>query len=183
MATDQSKKKVAKVFNQLADTLESGEYREKTKIGITTLGSEHGIKEIVKGAEKAAQKETDIEVKLIGPQIDTELEIIHQTDCEEQAHEKMEELLQAGEIDASVTNHFNFPIGVSTVGRIITPGLGKEMLLATSTGTSATNRITAMVKNAISGIIAAKAIGKENPTLGILNVDGARQVEQALKEL
>ncbi|MBM7625054.1 hypothetical protein JOC26_002640 [Sporohalobacter salinus] len=31
--------------------------------------------------------------------------------------------------------------------------------------------------------MAAKAIGKENPTLGILNVDGARQVEQALKEL
>ncbi|GAB6137201.1 glycine/sarcosine/betaine reductase complex component C subunit alpha [Halanaerobaculum tunisiense] len=183
MATKQSKQQVAQVFNQLADALESGEYGAKTKVGITTLGSEHGVAEVVKGAELAAEKHSDLEVKLIGPKADTDLEIIHKTDCEETAHDKMEELLQAGEIDACVTNHFNFPIGVSTVGRIITPGLGQEMLLATSTGTSATNRITAMVKNALYGIIAAKAIGNQNPSVGILNVDGARQVEQALKEL
>ncbi|AGB42073.1 fatty acid/phospholipid biosynthesis enzyme [Halobacteroides halobius DSM 5150] len=183
MATNQSKQQVAQVFNQLADALESGEYGGKTKVGITTLGSEHGIEEVIKGAELAANKDSDLEVKLIGPQVDTDLEIIYETDCEEEAHDKMEKLLQAGEIDACVTNHFNFPIGVSTVGRIITPGLGQEMLLATSTGTSATNRITAMVRNAIYGIIAAKALGNQNPSLGILNVDGARQVEQALKEL
>ena len=48
--------------------------------------------------------------------------------------------------------HYNFPIGVSTVGRVITPGRGKEMILATTTGTSATHRIEAMVRNAIYGI-------------------------------
>jgi len=40
-----------------------------------------------------------------------------------------------------------------------------------------------MVKNAIYGIIAAKACGNANPTVGILNVDGARQTEKALKQL
>jgi fatty acid/phospholipid biosynthesis enzyme len=40
-----------------------------------------------------------------------------------------------------------------------------------------------MVRNAIYGIIAAKASGVANPSLGILNIDGARQVERALREL
>ncbi|SKA09219.1 glycine/sarcosine/betaine reductase complex component C subunit alpha [Selenihalanaerobacter shriftii] len=183
MATKTAKEKVSEVFNQVADALESGEYGEKTKVGITTLGSEHGIEEVVKGAELAAKQNSDIEVVLIGPKIETDLTIITETDCEERAHEKMEELLQAGEIDACVTNHFNFPIGVSTVGRIVTPGRGQELIIATSTGTSATHRISAMIKNAIYGIITAKAIGQEEPTVGILNVDGARQVEKALKKL
>ena len=57
------------------------------------------------------------------------------------------------------------------------------MILAPTTGTSATNRIEAMVRNAIYGISTAKSIGIKNPTVGILNVDGARQVEKALKDL
>lgn len=183
LSTRAAKDKLAQVFNQVADAIESGEYGEKTKIGITTLGSEHGVEEIIEGAELAAGQSTDIEVKLIGPDVDTDLDIIYQTDCAKTAHQKMEELLEAKEIDACVTNHFNFPIGVSTVGRVVTPGRGKELIIATSTGTSGTHRISAMVKNAIYGIITAKALGQENPTVGILNVDGARQVEKALKEL
>ncbi|GAB6099237.1 glycine/sarcosine/betaine reductase complex component C subunit alpha [Halanaerocella petrolearia] len=178
-----SKQKVAQIFSQVADALETGEYGAKTKVGITTLGSEHGIKEVIKGAELAAKESSDIEVQLVGPKAETELPLIYETTCEEEAHNKMEEFLQAGELDACVTNHFNFPIGVSTVGRVVTPGQGREMLLATSTGTSATNRITAMIRNAIHGIIAAKSLGIKEPAVGILNVDGARQVEQALKEL
>jgi len=45
----------------------------------------------------------------------------------------MEELLDKHEIDACVTMHYNFPLGVSTVGRLITPAKGKEILLATTT--------------------------------------------------
>jgi len=183
MTTEIAKKKVAKVFDQIADALESGVYGEKTKVGITTLGSEHGVEEVVRGAELAAKQSADIEVVLIGPKVDTELSFVAETECAETAHEEMEELLQAGKIDACVTNHFNFPIGVSTVGKVITPGKGKELIIATSTGTSATDRISAMIKNALYGIITAKATGVEEPTVGILNVDGARQVEKALKEL
>ena len=40
-----------------------------------------------------------------------------------------------------------------------------------------------MIKNAVYGIIAAKACGIADPSVGILNVDGARQTEKALKEV
>lgn len=80
-------------------------------------------------------------------------------------YKKMEELLDSGEIQACVTLHYNFPIGVSTVGRVITPGTGKEMFLATTTGTSDTERTKAMVRNAVAGVIAAKSCGIENQQL------------------
>ena len=107
---------------------------------------------------------------------------IHVADDEE-GHKKMEEMVEKGEVDGAVTMHFPFPIGVSTVGRVITPAKGKEMFVANTTGTSSADRIEGMIKNAVSGIITAKACGVENPTVGILNVDGARQTEMALNQL
>ncbi len=101
----------------------------------------------------------------------------------EDVHKKMEVMLASGEIQAAITMHYPFPIGVSTVGRVITPGKGKELYLATTTGTSSTDRVEGMVKNAIYGIIAAKASGIAEPTVGIVNVDGARQAEIALLDL
>jgi hypothetical protein len=79
--------------------------------------------------------------------------------------------------------HFPFPIGVSTVGRVVTPAKGREMFIANTTGTSSADRIEGMIKNAVYGIITAKACGVKNPTVGILNVDGARQTEMALNQL
>ena len=95
----------------------------------------------------------------------------------------MEELLASQKIDGAVTMHFPFPIGVSTVGRVVTPAKGKEMFIANTTGTSSADRIEGMIKNTIYGMITAKACGLEHATVGILNVDGARQTEIALKEL
>jgi hypothetical protein len=57
------------------------------------------------------------------------------------------------------------------------------MFIATTTGTSGTDRVENMVKNAVYGIAAAKACGVSRPSVGILNVDGARQVERALRKL
>ncbi len=94
----------------------------------------------------------------------------------------MTSMLECGELDGCVTQHFDFPIGVSTVGKVMTPGKGKEMIIATTTGTTSTNRVEGMVKNAISGISVAKASGIKNPKVGILNLDGARQVERILRE-
>ena len=102
---------------------------------------------------------------------------------DEAGHKKMEELLQSGEVDGAVTMHYPFPIGVSTVGRAVTPSFGKEMYIANTTGTSSTDRVQGMIRNAIYGIITAKTCGCSDPTVGILNVDGARQTEMALKEL
>lgn len=176
------KKMIGKVFNDIAEAIETGEFSQKIKIGLTTMGSEHGTENLVKAAEIAQQRNNSYQVVLIGPKTETTLEN-HQANSEEEMHKTMEKLLDDGTIQGCVTMHYNFPIGVSTVGKVITPGRGKEMFIATTTGTSSPHRVEAMVKNALYGIITAKANGIKNPTVGILNVDGARQVEKALKEL
>ncbi len=173
---------VGKILNDIADGIETGEFGKKVKVGITTEGNEHGVENLVRGAEAASKVAKGYEIVLIGPKVDTDLEIA-EAEGEEGVHKKMEELLDSGYIDACVTMHYTFPIGVSTVGRVITPAMGKEMILATTTGTSVPHRAAAMVKNAIYGIITAKAIGIENPTVGLLNVDGVRTVERSLRQL
>lgn len=182
MSTNDKKKQIGLIFNQIADAIETGNFGEKTRIILTTGGSEHGYLELVKGAELAQASNSDLEVILIGPACQTDLEI-YVTDCEKEAHQKMEELLLNGQADAAVTMHYNFPIGVSTVGRVITPGVGREMIIATTTGAADTHRVGAMVKNTIYGLATAKAIGISEPQVGILNVDGARQCEKILQDL
>jgi len=173
---------IGKVFNDIADAVETGQFGQKVRVGITVLGSEHGVENIIRGAETAQKNNSSVEVVLIGPKVETSLNI-YEANTEEEQHKKMEELLDSGEIQSAVTMHYSFPIGVSTVGRVVTPGKGKEMFIATTTGTSSAHRVEGMVKNAIFGIVTAKAMGIEKPSVGILNVDGARQVERALKEL
>ena len=168
--------------DEKADGNAGGKAIAKIRVGLTTLGSEHGVENLVKGAELAAENNSGIEVVLIGPKVDTRLEVA-EANSDEEMYKKMEALLDQKNIQACVTMHYNFPIGVSTVGKVVTPGFGREMLLATTTGTASTNRVEAMVKNALYGIIAAKATGIKEPTVGILNLDGARQTERALKEL
>ncbi|WP_246119181.1 glycine/sarcosine/betaine reductase complex component C subunit alpha [Anaerosalibacter massiliensis] len=182
MMDNNVKNMVGKVFKDMADALETGQFGERVRVGITTFGSEHGVENIVKGAEIAQKRDSSIEVVLIGPKVDSQLtQVVVGT--EEEGYKKMEELLDNKEIDSAVTMHYSFPIGVSTVGRVLTPGKGREMFIATTTGTSSPHRVEAMVMNSIYGIITAKAMGIENPTVGILNVDGAVQVERALKEI
>ena len=163
-----------------AGGIPAGKPAEKIRVGLTTLGSEHGAENLIRGAALVASD--DIEVVLIGPKTDAGFEVA-EANTEEEMYRKMETLLDQKNIQACVTMHYNFPIGVSTVGRVITPGAGKEMFLATTTGTASAHRVEAMVKNALYGIIAAKTTGIESPTVGILNLDGARQTERALKEL
>ena len=151
---------------------------KRLRIGLTTYGSEHGAANLIEGA-KIARNE-GFEVVLIGQGA----EGFESVECPEaDTHKKMEELLDSGNLDACVTMHYNFPIGVSTVGRALTPGLGKEMFIATTTGTAAADRVEAMIRNAVYGIAAAKATGIQSPSVGILNVDGARTVENALTKL
>lgn len=176
------KQMIGKVFTDVANALETGEFGDRVKVGITTLGSELGVDNMVKGAEMAQLRDSSIEVILIGPKVESKLTQVI-VEKEEDLASKMEELLDSGEIGACVTMHYNFPIGVSTVGRMTTPGRGREMYLATTTGTSSKHRVEAMVKNGIYGIITAKAMGIEKPTIGVLNVDGSRLVETAFREL
>ncbi len=174
---------ISEILNELADNLEKGYSEEKIKIGVTTLQSEHGVEEVVRGAELALGSMPDLDVVLIGPFVKTGLEVINTGSNPEDAHKEMEDLLDQGYIDGCVTMHYNFPLGVATVGRVITPGLGRKMIVSSTTGAASSHRVEAMVLNAIYGIASAKALGINRPTLGILNIDGAKQVERALRRL
>ncbi|MEW6524028.1 MAG: glycine/sarcosine/betaine reductase complex component C subunit alpha [Bacillota bacterium] len=170
---------LGRVFSELAGVLETATPR-RIRVGVTTLGSELGSEELVRGALEV--RDPDLEVVLIGPgqhgAVRT-VEVQHETE----AHAVLDQLLDDGKLDAGVTLHYNFPVGVATVGRAVTPGRGRQLFLATTTGTAAMDRAGAMVRNAILGMAAAKAAGVQEPSVGILNLDGARQAERALRRL
>ncbi len=171
---------IAKTFLELAGALETGKLGKQPKIAVTGLGSEHGEQNALEAALLAHSRGVD--ATLIGHLTHENITTVQVNDeCE--AHKALEALLESREIDGVVTMHYPFPIGVSTVGRVITPGRGRELFLATTTGTSSADRVEGLIKNAIYGIITAKACGVQNPTVGILNIDGARQAEIALKQL
>ena len=171
---------IADTFMEMAQGLETGSFGKRPKVALTGMGSEHGEENSMAAAIEAAKD--GIDVYYIGT-LEAEGVTTVKVAYDEEGHDKMEEMLKNGEVDAAVTMHFPFPIGVSTVGRCVTPATAKEMFIANTTGTSSTDRIEGMIKNAIYGIIAAKACGKKNPTVGILNVDGARQTEKALNDV
>lgn len=171
---------IAQSFLKMAEGLETGAFMDRPKIALTGMGSEHGEENAMAAAKMAAKRGVD--VYYIGTLTAEGVTTIPVANDEE-GHKKMEEMLNNHEVDSAVTMHYPFPIGVSTVGRAITPAKGREMFIANTTGTSSSDRIEGMIKNAVSGIITAKACGVGNPTVGILNVDGARQTEMALNQL
>ena len=176
------RKLISRTFLEIAEALETGKSLGGHRIGLTTLGSEHGEAAMLKGALLAKKQFPQIDIVLIGPANDTGIETIV-ADTEDEQYKAMEKALDSKNIEACVTMHYNFPIGVSTVGKVVAPANGREVYIATTTGTSSAHRVEGMVKNAIYGIIAAKAAGVEHPKVGILNVDGARAVEIVLKNL
>jgi len=173
---------IGQVFNEIADNIKKGDFGRKIKVGLTILGSEHGVEEMVKAAEIAKSNYPNIEIILIGSKVTDEFTVVEVKDAEE-GHKKMVELLENKELDGCVTQHFEFPIGTSTMGKVVTPAKGKSMIIASTTGTSAINRVEAMVLNTLGGIAAAKANGIANPKVGILNIEGARKAEIILREL
>ncbi|MBR5490601.1 MAG: glycine reductase [Oscillospiraceae bacterium] len=173
-------KSIAKIFLEMASGLENGSFSAKPKIALTGMGSEHGEENAMKGALIAASK--GIEVWYIGS-LEAPGVITLKVDNEEEGHKRMDELLDSGVVDGAVTMHYPFPIGVATVGRVVTPAAGKEMFIATTTGTSSAERVDGLVKNALYGISVAKAAGISSPRLGLLNIDGVRQAEIVLNKM
>ena len=173
-------KVIANTFLEMAQGLETGSFGRRPKIALTGMGSEHGEVNSIAAAKMAADRGVD--VYYIGTLEAPGVTTVKVAD-EDEGHKKMDEMLASGEVDGAVTMHYPFPIGVSTVGRVITPAKGKQMFVANTTGTSSTDRIEGMIKNTIAGIITAKACGIAEPTVGILNVDGSRQTEMALNKL
>ena len=183
MSNQEVKNSVAEVFQDLVTALETGNLSPKKKTGLTINGSEHGEQVMAEAANMAKAKDL-FDIVLIGSRYSwTEDYEFYEADSESEIENKIDQLLEEETIDACVTLHHAFPIGVSTVGKILAPANNKGIFLATTTGTTSTNRHQAMVLNAINGIVAAKASGVKNPTVGILNLEGANTVERALKTL
>lgn len=182
MADKEINRILARTFLEMADILETGRQLPRAVIALTALGSEHGEEELYRAAAMAAKQ--GIGVKVIGtkgadyPGVETV-----RISSEEEGHKALESLLVSGAVQGGVTMHYPFPIGVSTVGRVITPAKGKEMYIATTTGTAAIDRVEGLVRNALYGIATAKACGVTEPTVGLLNIDGARQAEIQLQRL
>ena len=174
------KKIIGQTFMELAEGLETGSFGRKPRIALTGLGSEHGEENAMAAAVAASRRGVD--VLYIGTLEQEGVTTVYASD-DEDGHRKMDALLTEGRADGAVTMHYPFPIGVSTVGRAVTPAKGREMYIANTTGTSSGDRIEGMILNAVDGIITAKAMGIPDPTVGILNVDGARQTEMALNRL
>lgn len=126
MSQNSTKAMIAEVFNDIANGIKSGQFGKRVRIGLTILGSEHGVEEMVKAAEIAKSKYGDFDIVLIGPKVDGDFEVI-EAETAEEGHIKMTEMLENGNLDGCVTQHFDFPIGVSTVGKVLTPGRGKEI--------------------------------------------------------
>lgn len=170
-------KELAEVLKSAANGL-TGQHR-KISVALTALGSELPVEDLVMAAQLASD---EIEPVVIGPKAAEGLRHVFSDELSD-AHCKMNDLFQKAEIDAAVTLHYPFPLGVATMTCLVCPATGRQMVLASTTGSSDTVRVAAMVKNAISGIALAKALGVEKPTVGILNIDHAPNVERALNTL
>ena len=177
------KKLVGEALSEIISSARSG--GPKVKVGLMASGSELGAEELVKGARIAVAQHGNVVPVMIGPKVSgyENLEWIETTDCDADIAKTLEAALSDGRIQGAVALHFPFPLGVTTIGRVLTPGRGKDMIIASTTGTSAIQRGEAMLRNAVYGIAVAKAMGNESPSLGILNVDAAQPVFRALQRM
>ena len=126
---------------------------KRLRVGLTIPGSEGGGGELSRGAEAAAGLDATVEPVLFG------------SDGGDpgQAHREMERALAAGDIQAAVTFHYPFPIGIATVGHLKAPGSGRDLFIATTTGTASADRVEALVLNAIAGVADGEGVRDRGP--------------------
>lgn len=179
--TDEIRKIVGSALADIIDSAKSG--GPKVRVGLMAAGSEHGSAEIVRGAKLAMEMYKNVMPVMIGPR-QPDCDEMEWIECsEEDVPATLEAAVKDGRVQGAVAMHFPFPLGVTTIGRVVTPGRGRPMIMASTTGTSSTVRGEAMLRNAVYGIAVAKALGMENPTVGILNVDTAQPVFRALTHM
>ncbi len=177
------RKLVGEILAEVVEQARTG--GPKVRVGLMASGSELGAEELLRGAVLALDQDPRLHVVAVGPKVPgyERLEWIEAPQGEADLVSAMESALLDGRIVAAVALHYPFPLGVTTIGRVLTPARGKPLLIASTTGTSATSRTEAMLRNAVYGIAVAKALGMDKPTVGILNLDGAPSVQRALLRL
>lgn len=186
-----SKQSLGEILEELVSEFKTGAPR--TRIGLMASGSElvadgdGGQRELLSGALEAMSVDPSIEVVMIGPKkvrgIAEGVSWRETDDCETDIAAGVDRALADGTIAGAVALHYPFPLGVTTIGRVVTPFRGKPVLIASTTGASSTNRVEAMVRNMLYGQAVSKAIGIDKPSVGILNVDGAPSVARILAKL
>lgn len=182
---DSKRKIIGQALAELVEQARNG--GPKVRIGLMTAGSELGVGEFLSAAHSAMLQDSRLQVVGIGPQpaepLPAGMDWIATGDDEAALGAAMETALADGQVAGAVALHYPFPLGVTTIGRVVTPGRGKPMLIASSTGMAASSRPEAMVRNALYGIAVAKSLGIEHPSVGILNLDAAPSVHRALVKL
>ncbi len=183
MTSQNTKQLVGEALRELVEVARHGAPR--VRIGLLALGSELGPEEMARGGALAQEASSDVTVVMIGPRVPgyDHLEWIETPSCEADVAQAMEDALDQGTVAGAVALHYPFPLGVATIGRVLTPARGKPMIVASSTGTTSVHRVESMIRNALYGVATAKALGISRPTVGILNVDGAQTVYRALESL
>lgn len=159
-----------------------------TTLGLMAHGSELGVSEIVEGARRALLINPSLKIVCVGPKPDltvntSGMDWIETSDCETDVAQALQDALSNGRINGAVAMHYPFPLGVTTIGRIVTPAKGTPMFIASTTGTSSSDRVEAMLRNAVYGIATAKASGIAHPTVAVLNLDGSGTVLRNLHKL
>ena len=157
----------------------------QVRVGLMAAGSELGANEILRGGRKAQEDYPGVRVVAIGPRQDgfDDLEWIETPEGEADIALALEKAVKDGSVAGAVAMHYPFPIGVATIGRVMTPGRGNPMFIASCTGSTAVARGESMLRNAVYGIATAKACGIANPTVAFLNIDGAGPVLRALTRM
>ena len=155
------------------------------KVGLMATGSELGAEEILRGGLLAQEQNPGLQIVAIGPRLAgfDALEWIETPDCEADVAAALDKATSDGTVAAAVAMHFPFPIGVATIGRVLTPGRGKPMFIASCTGSTAPSRGEAMLRNTLYAIAVAKAAGIAEPKVAFLNLDGAGPVFRALSRM
>lgn len=178
------RKLIGEALSEIIDSAAHGGAR--VRVGLQAYGSEHGPEELLRAAYLAERQYPNIQVVMIGSKKNeaaAELEWIETEENEMALEAAMDDAINSGAVAGVVALHHPFPMGVTTIGRVFTPAFGRDMIIASTTGTSAINRVEAMIRNAVYGIAVSKSLGKKNPTVGILNVEGAQMAYKALCKL
>lgn len=174
---------IADALQRIVETARQG--GPAVRVGLMASGSELGVDEILQGGLRAQKDFPHIRVVAIGPRVPgyDELEWVETPDCEADIVAGLQRAMAEQVVSGVVAMHYPFPIGVTTIGRVMTPGRGKPMYIASCTGTSAVLRAESLLRNALYGIAVAKAGGIAEPELAFLNLDGAGVALRALTRL
>ena len=120
------RKLVGDVLAELVEQARSG--GPKVRVGLMASGSELGAEELLRGAVLATDQDPRLQVVAIGPKVPgyDKLDWIETPHGEADLVSAMESALLDGRIRGAVALHYPFPLGVTTIGRVLTPASGRQ---------------------------------------------------------